>query len=494
MKTKIFSTISALLLLLPGVILSGQSLKGTYFSEYSPYRNNLNPAFMPRGGYFGIAGFDNIGVGVTSNLGLTSFLFPKGDGSLMTGLHPDVPAEVFLKALPAKPFLDLDVDTDILGIGFYTGKYSYWTIGLGVNVDAEISLDKNLFKFIKSGGTNDPQSYHLSGIGASANGFIEASLGYSHDFSHLVKGLRAGIKAKFLASAARASLNINKLDITMGSDKWMIQTDATGYLMGKGFDLAVTQNEEDTTPSFDLTLPELRDIRPAGYGAAFDLGVEYRLPINNFFDCIRFSAAVTDLGFVKYKKDVIEKVVSSGTFDYTGVNLDFGEDSKLDEEFSAIGDEFMALLNLHEEEMTHNKTMRVKPQLYIGAELPFLWNKMSFGVLYHAKFGYTKTRNELTLSLNARPSKSFNIGINYSMLNTFKTIGWLLEVTPRSGVNVILGSDYTFFSVSPQYIPINELNFNLRFGLSFALGNRFDEKAEMRKANKALKREQRSRY
>ena len=72
------------------LLAGGQALKGSYFSEYSVLRNKLNPAFVPRSSYLGFAGLDNLGLGITSNVGMSNFLFPSGDGSLLTFLHPDV--------------------------------------------------------------------------------------------------------------------------------------------------------------------------------------------------------------------------------------------------------------------------------------------------------------------------------------------------------------------------------------------------------------------
>ena len=178
--------ISILICLLP-LIAGGQALKGSYFSEYSVLRNKLNPAFVPRSSYLGFAALDNLGIGITSNVGMSNFLYPSGagDGSLLTFLHPDVSADTFLNSLPSNPHLDIDVDTDILNIGFFTGKNSFWSIGLGLKVDGEVNLPKELFTFLKRGAATDPQVYNIKNTSIIANAYAELSLGYSHDFSDL---------------------------------------------------------------------------------------------------------------------------------------------------------------------------------------------------------------------------------------------------------------------------------------------------------------------
>ena len=54
-----------------------------------------------------------------------------------------------------------DVDTDILNLGFFTGKNSFWTIGLGIHADAEFNIPKELFTFLKNGAAADPQVYNI---------------------------------------------------------------------------------------------------------------------------------------------------------------------------------------------------------------------------------------------------------------------------------------------------------------------------------------------
>ena len=489
--------ISILICLLP-LIAGGQALKGSYFSEYSVLRNKLNPAFVPRSSYLGFAALDNLGIGVTSNVGMSNFLYPSGagDGSLLTFLHPDVSADTFLNSLPSNPHLDIDVDTDILNIGFFTGKNSFWSIGLGLKVDGEVNLPKELFTFLKLGAATDPQVYNIKNTSIIANAYAELSLGYSHDFSDLVEGLSVGARVKFLAAIGRADLRINNLNLRMASDMWQVKADATGYLMAKGIDVGIN---EDGTFSHNLNNLDYGQLGLAGMGAAFDLGVEYRLRINDFFDSVRFSAAVTDLGFLNFSAPAVQKFVTSGDVQYVGVkDFEVGQDFDFNETVTEITDQFQEFLNL--KEVSAGKVnSRIRPQVYAGVEVPFLWNRMSLGLLYSAKFGYTSVRDELTLALNMRPGKWINLGVNYSMMNAGKSIGWILELIPRSGIGFFIGSDYTFLEVANlpmgdmtlPVLPVNQLNFNLRFGFHIAMGNHYDDKGMARRAAKEARREAR---
>lgn len=485
--------LSIMICLLP-LLASGQALKGSYFSEYSVLRNKLNPAFVPRSSYLGFAGLDNIGLGITGNIGAANFLFPD-NGVVKTFMHPDVSSEAFLGSLPANPHFDIDVDTDILNVGFFTGRNSFWSIGLGIKADAEMNIPKELFTFLKNGAATDPQEYNIRNISVIQNAYAELSLGYSHNFSDLVKGLSVGARVKFLAAVDRVDLRIRELNLRMASDKWQVSADASGQVMAKGLDVSITDGPSVNT---DFNMSQLG---LAGMGAAFDLGAEYRLYINRFFDSIRFSAAVTDLGFISYPGDAVQKFTSSNNVEFSGFeNVSMNGDLNVDETVNALKDGLLEILDFQETE--GEKTVsRIRPQVFAGVEVPFLWNRMSLGLLYSAKFGYTSTRNELTLALNMRPGKWFNLGVNYSMLNTQKSFGWLLEFIPRAGIGFFMGSDYTFLEVArfnvgesciPFFYPVNEINFNFRLGCHIAMGNAYDDKAMARKAARAERRASRN--
>lgn len=457
------------------LLAGGQALKGSYFSEMSVLRNKMNPAFVPRSSYLTIPVIGNTGFGIFGNVGLSNFLYPAGDGSLQTFLHPDVSSSTFLGKLPANPHLDIDVDTDIFNVGFFTGPKSFWSIGLGVKVDGEVNLPKSMFAFLKNGAETDPQTYNIRNLSVIANAYAELSVGYSHDMSDFVKGLSIGGRVKLLAGLGRGDLRVNNLDLTMSSDVWNVRADATGYLMLKGMDVYKTGDRQYGS-RFDTS-----QIGLAGMGAAMDLGAEYRLYINGFFDYIKFSAAVTDLGFLSVSSKAVQKFQTSGNVEYTGVNdIQLGQDMNLQETFNGIKDQFLEILDL-QEVAAEKVTSRIRPQLFVGVEVPILWDNMCLGLLYNAKFGYTSTRNELTLALNARPKDWINFGVNYSMLNTWKSLGWILEFIPKSGVGFFIGSDYFMLQwaklpvgeSSLAILPVNQANFNLRFGFHIAMGKNY---------------------
>jgi hypothetical protein len=56
-------------------------------------------------------------------------------------------------------------------------------------------------------------------------------------------------------------------------------------------------------------------------------------------------------------------------------------------------------------------------------------------------------------------------------------MGWIMEFTPKSGLNFFVGSDYTFFEIMPNVpLPVDKLWMNARFGLSFMIGNKYEKR------------------
>jgi hypothetical protein len=78
--------------------------------------------------------------------------------------------------------------------------------------------------------------------------------------------------------------------------------------------------------------------------------------------------------------------------------------------------------------------------------------------------------SELTGSLNLRPLRWFNLSGSYSFIHGKKeTFGFALGFVPFL-FNIYLACDYTFFNVSPQFIPLNTLTTNFQLGISVPLG------------------------
>ena len=468
-----YITLIVAMLLLP-IMAGAQALKGSYFLDNSLYRNRLNPAFAPRAGYFSLPVISNFGVGVHGNVGPADFLYPR-NGELLTFLHQDVSVAEFSKNLPKRPVIDLDVDTDILNFGFYTAKDSFWSFDLGLRVDGQVGMPRDLFMFMKQGMGGPEAKYSLNGFDIYQTSSIYAAVGHSHDFSWLVKGLKAGAKLRFFFPIEHIGMTLGNSAISMSQDQWKVNTDAYGVLAASFMELNPEALNGDTEA--DLLNFNASNIGLAGFGFAFDLGAEYKLNIGSVVDGLTFSLSALDLGGYFFGKSKVQGFESKGEVVYEGMkDIEIGGEGGMGDGLDALMDEFLALANLQESAMPRYHTIGTRAKLYAGVEYPFLKDMMSVGLLYSGKFGYSKMLNELTLSYNLNPCKWFNLGLNWSFLNACKTLGWMMEFTPKAGVNFFIGSDYTFFQVMPKmFLPVDKLWVNARFGLSFMIGSKWHE-------------------
>lgn len=485
MKRIFAIVISALVLF--SLTAEAQALKGSYFLDNSINRNKMNPAFAPRANYVQIPGVGNIGVGMGTNLDIPTFLYPM-DGKMATFLHPSVTMKQFDKALPNHPHLDAEASANLLNFGFYTKRHSFWTFDLSLNTGLDVDLPRDLFMFLKKGTGTDGGTYNIANINAYATASVSAALGYSRQIN---KSLRVGGKVRLIAPVAYAALNFEKVNLIASKDKWSLKTEGQAYAAMPGLDVYSVEGEP--LPQVEMDLERIiQEKKLAGFGCSIDLGAEWKLDIGSIFDGISVSAAVTDLGMIHYNGDMLSSYSTSGELEWNGLQ-NVTVNSDLEAEMEKLMEEAKGLLDVKEEKGISGLNRSSMPRVYAGVEVPFLWRKMSVGLLYSGRFSHSYYRQELTASYNLKLLKTLALGLNYSFLNTKGVFGWMLELTPKAGVNFYIGGDYLPFTWVPApmldemlpmpdamvkkghlhpYLPMS-YRLNLHFGLSLALGSKY---------------------
>ncbi len=457
-----FFAIAAMVLLMP-MMMGAQTLKGSYFLDNSLNRNKLNPAFAPETGYFQIPVVGNTSVGMYGNTPLQSFLYPV-NGQLYTFLNKNVSYEQLDAALTGNPYLDLAADVNLVNFGWKRGD-GFWTVDLGMRVNADVDVSRDLFLFMKKG-TGTSGVYNVGPLSVNVAASLQAALGYSRDLSDLVPGLSVGAKVRAILPVGYAGLEMHNVSLSTSPERWLVTTDATLNTAVKGFNVIDAQGKLAPAKNGSLGI--------AGFGFSADLGVEYKLEFDGFINGVSLSAAATDLGVVSYKSAEVN--VANGTMDWTGLAISL-EEGSMDQTFDELKGELENLYQFRKAGSSSLSTSAL-PSFYVGAEMPFMDNKMSVGALYSARKSFISMRNELTLSYNVTPLDWLAAGINYSFLNTTKTVGWIVELTPKKGPCFYIGSDYFCFerAKAPEDFPLNYIpmsgRFNLQFGLAVALGGK----------------------
>ena len=400
---------------------SAQS-RNSYFMEGSYFRNDLNPALAPTRGYVALPGISGFGLNVTNNfLSIDNFIYQR-DGQLVTALHDSVSSEEFFGKLPSEGKFAIDTKVNLFGVGFYAKKM-YWTFGVNANVSADMAMSMDMFKAIKTLGNG---VYDLGNTAIEANAYMDAYLGTSfrvHD------NVSIGVKVKFLMGIATLDAQFSELMANVSPD--VVTAEMNGAWRANGIFLSnrgLTGNDFDLEDAF-ITDPQTMLNNIENYGLAFDLGAEVRL----LDDQLKLSAAITDLGFIKWRPNSHLSGGVTGDFSFAGVNIE-------DPEMDALGSFEMSVND--KSENSGYKTS-VNTSLNIGAEYNILNNHIAFGVLSHTKFCRTMTYSELIASVNLRPTNWLSATVSHTFMNNNRPgiFGLALNIHPRV-INIYAGLDF----------------------------------------------------
>lgn len=431
-----------------------------YFMDNATHRHLMNPALVPARGYLSAPVVGAFSLGTESNMRFTNFIYPsEGDGELLTFLNESVPVNDFLSQLSPNNYLRTDLRTSLLSMGFYT-KNAFWTFDVAARVNLSLNLPYDFFAFLKQGmSSSEGNEYNIKDLSVGAGVFAEASLGYSRN---IINNLRIGTKLKLLLGGAYVKAGIESMDINMTPDLWTINTVGKMEAYGKGITL-LTDEDGSINGKTDMGTPGL-----AGKGAAFDLGVNYS-PIRN----MDVSLAIIDLGAIKWDQANITKAQSSGQVSFSGISglgMDSLASQSAEDQLQTIQDDMLKMADFKIVPSDGDVLQRLFPTVNAGLEYAVLNNKISVGALYSNRFMLNERYSELTGSLNLRPARWFNLSGSYSFIHGKKeTVGFALGFVPAI-MNIYLACDYTFYKVSPQFIPLNTLTTNVQLGVSIPLG------------------------
>lgn len=434
---------------------SAQSLT-SYFMEGSYFRTDLNPALAPTRGYIALPAMSGIGLGVSNNMFSVENFFYKNNGEVVTALHESVAADKFLKRLPQTGFIGVNLNTNILGAGFYT-KSSFWNFGVNLRSSNDVTISKDLFRVLKSLGNGH---YDLNNTSFNSTSYLELYVGNSRKVADFSFGeLTAGARVKLLAGLLNASSHVEDIyaDITSESVMGHMQ----GTLRANGVILDPAKGTVGEQLTEDIISQDINKIlgNIKSFGAAIDLGAELTLLDNS----LRVSAAVADLGFIKWSSKTHIEAETHADFHFNGINLSTGETDSDGE-----ADIYMADVK------GGGYTTRLNCSLNFGAEYNILNNRIGFGVLSHTEFRHNKSISELTLSVNFRPLDWISASLSHTLLtrNKLGIMGFALNVHPK-GINLFVGADFVpmkFVRYENIPVPYNMKSINLYFGLGFNLG------------------------
>lgn len=477
MKNRIYSMALAAMITLPGM---AQELRTSYFMQTSDNRHEMNPALLDKPYVSMPLLLGNVNLGMTGNVGLKNFVYkmdPSWMGygvnrrTLTTFMHPDVDAGRFLDDLSDQTRMNVFLKYQLFGMGFRAfGGMNSVELNLRSSVNASIS--KSLFTFMKT-----PESltdHTVSDVGLRTENYLELGLGHSHRIN---EKLTVGAKVKLLFGIAYADFDVERLNLHMKDDYWMVDGDArlSASLMNSTLDYESTDKnyvDEHGTLTGRRRIKGIDEVKPglSGFGLGFDLGATYQL-----LPDLTLSVALTDLGFMSWSN--ARQASSAGTWRFDGFKNPIycggtnTGDNKLGDQFDALSDDLENLFSVYEEEVPKKTDTRALTATFnAGAEytLP-VYRNLRFGFLYTGRFAGSKYAwHQGMLTASVRPVKWFEATVNMAGSTSGFSGGLVVDCRFRH-FNLFVGTDRFFGKVSKQFIPLNKMNGNMSLGMSFPL-------------------------
>ena len=451
-------TIATLLVIVLSHTAVAQTALSSYFLDGAFYNSKLNPAMQAERAYFSF-GLGDFSLSSRGNVGLSNFLYPRGENELATFMSGSVSADEFLAGIPDNTKLGVNLDETIMAFGFRM-LGGYFSFDLSLHSSTDVSLPKGLFEFAKNG--LKKEHYGFSGLNVNTMNYAAATVGYSRE---IFKGLRVGANAKYLLGLAHADLYVDKLDVELSGQRWLVESHAQAQAaLFCEADILMDENNI-------INGLEMADFR-ASSGFAVDLGVVYDMA--KFVPGLKLSASVVDLGFINWRymmkgqsADAKAEFNGFGEIDYNDV------EGGVSAELERFADDVTKLLEFEYDGATSSVT-GLNTTMHIGAEynMPF-YKPLSVGVLYTQCMSPFAARKwgEGRGYLNVSPLKWIDLSVNYAYGTYGHSFGWMVNFHP-AGINFFVGSDCMITKVSPQYIPLNNMNSHVTFGLSLAFGER----------------------
>jgi len=478
-KSLIFITIIGII----QSFVSAQQVNTIYFMDNIPFRHNLNPAFQPTTYYYlslPVVGLTQINVG-NNSLTLKDVIY-NYNGQTISFLHP-VGGNIqrFYNTLRPTTVIHADLETNLLSLGFRY-KSAFWSFSLTEKIIGIVDIPKDFF-LISLFGTREinNNSFNFTMLQSDVTAYTEAALGYSKKIDDKWS---TGIKLKYLLGSANVSNTNKELTMNAGVEKWILKGEGV-VNVSSPYQVIIGNNFQSISHTYPTSLSNL--IKPSGLGVGIDLGFTYN-PIKS----LTFSAAIIDLGYIRWKTNA-QNINYKIDYSFNGIgqidsikNLNSVQTifDRITTGNSLVDSLIMAVQTASKVSKTYNSYTTFTPtKLNLGTEYSILDQHLSFGLLSRTIFNKKTISEEITASVNAKPTYWLNATLSYSIFGgQFSSVGAGLGL--RTGfVHWFVAADYMAFQkatlalreLSTSYwdikmpIPYNTKSCNFSVGMNLVL-------------------------
>ncbi len=472
---RIISSIKRVLLTASLVALatgaSAQALRTGYFMDGGLYSYRLNPAIQPTRGHFALPILGGFELSTAGNIGLGNFLYesPTNPNELVTFMHKSVDTNEFLGKLNEKNIMQMNLDITVFSVAF-TGFGGFNTIDLTTRSDIGMNIPYGMFAFMKE---MSNKNYSFSDLTMQTREYLDLSIGHSHE---VINGLTVGGRLKFLFGIGYANVAFDKMDINLSKNSWQIAAKGEANIALGG----VFTHSDELTNSGKTVIDGYEDIKAGlqGFGVGADLGVSYdfyHLPV---LKGLKVSASLTDLGYISWSKTARAAIAPEDTYNFDGftqAGIHSNSGNTIDDQWEDVCDDLEDFFALEDKGESAEKTgIGAKLNLAAEYEMPF-YNKLSAGVLYTHCFDDIFSYNKTTVIINVSPSKVFDFAVSGTKSDYGTNFGAMLNLH-CSGMSLFLGTDCIMSKVNKQFIPLEDMNANVMFGINIGLKHKSKQK------------------
>ena len=474
---KLLITLTVLLAATTGIY--AQNFRTGYFLDGYMYKYQLNPAFQGERGFIALPVIGGTSIGIESNLTGSAFFYPQADGSLSLFADPEIPTSTVLSNFNKMNLVNENLDLNLLAIGF-RAKNTYHTLDFSLRENISTAIPVDVFRFVKEGSSLSENSYDFSSWSASVNAYLQAAYGFSIKIKDIAS---IGFRAKFLMGVQSAYANLTDFRISYGQNKYSVN--AAGDIIASSMILNNALAEKEIDSMQELMTSAINN---PSCGAAIDLGFSV-----DFLKHFTVSGAILDLGFISWKNSMQVKYgPSSWELDINEIQNSVGSNptqediERVENELNSSLDDLSSLFNIENPKTLDKYVHKLGFTTLLGLEfrLPF-YDRISIGALGTHRFEGTNSWTEGRVSLNYAPSRWFSLTGNYAISTYGESYGAAVNIHPK-GLNIFLGVDSfkPLLNMTPQFIPMEELNTNVKFGVTFPFGKyngRYPKKEKVEK-------------
>ena len=455
--------------------MSAQTLNSLYFMDKWSLSHRSNASFAPEYGYVSVPFMGSSQFSISSNLGLSSFLFPT-DAGLVTFMHPSVSSSEFINSLQANNFFSQESNNNLISVGFYGKNSEFWSFGLSLKEQLNMNLPIDLFRLAKIGMAGSANHYDLKDMSFRNTYIGEMSIGYSQDID---PQWRLGGKVKFLAGLVSANINYSQFDVDLSQQTWHAQ--AKGEMLLNSQFMHLGQDADGYLDFGNYNL-NLSGFKPSGYGISIDFGATYK-PVD--IEGLTLGLSFSDFGFMTWRRTSWQRGVADNSFTFNGFqNVDY-TNFDLKAQLETLQKDALKLVKFKEE---------IGVDEYKLQELPATWNmsaeyslmkdenrELLVGALWNSRYIENRIFTELLGAVTLKPFTWMTSSLTYSIVaNKPRTLGFALNFSPK-WINVFLAFDGINTRLNRQLIPIDPFYTAIQAGVTIPLSQNTKDRNTARK-------------